>query len=114
MKTATVVLTEQQAERLAEEERRSGMPTDLLIGRALDAYLGIPNGSRASTNSDGESASPTEPGEGDGSANFEDRPDLWFVGLGRSEHTDTSERAEEILAAEWERHLLVESGLRPR
>ena len=94
MNETTVVLSDEQIGRLAEEERRRGLPAAELIRLALDAYLGIANGT-SETAADASSDPPDDQEEPSAPSQ------LWFVGLGHSGHTDTSARVEEIIAEEW-------------
>jgi hypothetical protein len=100
MKRTTVVLTDEQEARLEAEAERSGTPADVVIGRALDMYLGIAsNGDQASLGTASETAEgPSVPNES---------PFRSLIAIGRSEFTDTAARIEEILAEEWGGWLLT-------
>src|SRR5687768_6438958 len=96
MKTTTVTLPDEQYERLEAEGRRQGLAPELLIRLAVAAYLdrnGVPPEPRSAPGDDDVPEDRFDQGE--------PPPKLWFVGLGRSGHTDTSERIEEIIAEEW-------------
>ena len=97
MQEPTIALTDMQMERLAEEERRQGLPTDVLIRLAVDAFLGR-NGATPSGGQIGHDEENVPEGHAGGE---EPSPQLWYVGLGRSGDTDTSERSEDIIVEEW-------------
>lgn len=96
MKTTTVTFPDAQYERLEAEGRRQGLPPDILIRIAVGAYL-----DRNGASPDGLSAPGDDEVSEDRFDQEEPSPRLWFVGLGQSGHTDTSERIEEIIAEEW-------------
>src|SRR5579875_3132734 len=75
MTRITISLPEELADAVGREARRRGVPVSEIARQALAARLGL--------------------GE-DGTA-----PPLRFAGLGRSGHSDTARRAEEILSREW-------------
>ena len=102
MKTTTVVLTDEQANRLEAEVERSGTPADVLIGRALDEFFGIAsNGAEASMGTASESVD--EPPAANES------PFRWLIGIGRSDGGNLSENIEQILAEEWPRYIEEDS-----
>jgi hypothetical protein len=73
MKRTTIVLPDDLAVLVEMERKRRGVSTAELVREALAAYL----------------------------ANDQGDAPLSFIGLGRSGHHDTAERAEEILAQDW-------------
>ena len=105
MKTATVTLTEAQVRRLDEESRQSGLPTDALIGRAIDTFFGLgSNGGSPAGDDDAERTSAP------GSAL--ESPFGWMVGLGASdlrEHVDAAADVEDVLAREWSTYIAEDS-----
>lgn len=74
MKRITVSLPETLADAVDREARRRGVPVSEIVRRALTTRLGW------------------QPS---------DRPQPAFACLGRSGHTDTARRIDEILAKEW-------------
>jgi hypothetical protein len=94
MKTATVHLTDEQAQRLDEEAGRLGLPAEVLIGHAIDAYFGLDsNGHRPGTEDIAERAHEQDV--------MEDFPFAWLVGLGESRPPVNAADIEEFLAREW-------------
>lgn len=78
MKCITIVLSDDLTALLDWERRRRGISAAAVVREALEAHLNRPTGP------------------------------LSFIGIGRSSHRDTAERAEEILDQEWGTHLLAE------
>lgn len=74
MKRITISVPDELAEAIGRESQRRRVSVSEVARRALEAQVGWRDGERRK---------------------------LGFANLGRSGHTDTARRAEEILAAEW-------------
>lgn len=105
MRETTITLTDMQVERLEEEQRRQGLPTDALIRLAIDAFLDL-NG--AATSSDPHQSRDRN-GQSSESGVAHSAPHLWFVGLDRGDHSDTDEHLEHTLADEYQEYLIEDS-----
>jgi hypothetical protein len=87
MKRTTLTLPDDLSDLLQREAKRHRTSVSEVTRRALRAYFGL---------------------------NGEKRRAIPFANLGASGYTDTSERAEEILAEEWVRFIEEDSGLARR
>jgi hypothetical protein len=86
MKRITISIPDELADALQRQSRREHMSVSEIARKALEARLNplpVVNGRRQ----------------------------LPFVGLGRSNETDVSERIEEILAEDWTREHLIDRNL---